>query len=395
MRNQPQNRRLALSAPHLAGNEWNYVKDCLDSGWVSYAGAYVTKFEEELARQTGAGQAVAVVSGTAALHLAFRLVGVQADDEVVMPALSFVAPANAVRYCGAWPMFVDVREQFWQLDLDQLEEFLQKSPVRDGRIINPVTGRRVAAICVVHLLGSMADVDEAHRIAARFGLPLVEDAAECLGAEYRRRRIGERCVDFDDLCRIVVTSFNANKIVTSGGGGALLINDEKIADQARHLATTAKTDALEFFHDNVGFNYRMPNVLAALGLAQLEQLEGRVAARRMLADAYSERLDGVTGLTPMRIERGVSPNYWLYTVRLPAGIRRSLMAALLANDIDVRPPWTPLPKLPHLSGCLNLSTIHADDAHENGLSLPSGPDICASDIDRVASLVAGALESEN
>jgi perosamine synthetase len=395
MLDNPGRKHLSLSQPLLNGQEWTYVKACLDAGWVSYAGGYVNQFEEELARRTASTSAIAVVNGTSALHLALRLLGVQQDDEVLMPALSFVAPANAIRYCGAWPTFVDVIEGSWQLDLDQLEEFLCGSAVDGGCLINRVTGRRIAAICVVHLFGSMADIDEAHRIAARFNLPIVEDAAECLGAEYKGRKIGENSTDFDDIRRIVVTSFNANKIITTGGGGALLCNDADDADRARHLATTAKTDAYEFVHDDIGYNYRMPNVSAAIGLAQLEQLDDRLKARRVLASSYMNRLSSIDEVTPMQVQKGVNPNYWLYTVRIAKEHRRPLMSFLLAEGIEVRPPWTPLPMLNYLKCCHATSSSNAVEAHHNCLSLPSGPEIGNADVERIALAIERFMERNN
>jgi perosamine synthetase len=350
MPDAPNFETLSLSAPALSGNEWRYVNECLDSGWLSHSGSFVTEFEKSLAERLGAGFATCVVNGTAALHLAFHILGVSINDEVIMPALGFVAPANAVRYLGAWPTLIDIQSDSWQLDVDQLEEFLETAEARQGELINRFTGRRIAAICVVHLLGSMADLDEALRVAARFGLPVVEDAAECLGARYRGREIGSACPDFDEVRRIIITSFNANKIITSGGGGALFTHDPAIGNRARHLATTAKRDVVEFEHDQVGYNYRLGNVLAAIGLAQLEQLDVRLRVRQELVVQYRSALAPIRNLSEMPIPAYVRPNNWLHTIAVPGG-SRPLLARLSECGVETRPPWRPISRQSYLSPC--------------------------------------------
>jgi perosamine synthetase len=383
-------RRIALSAPVIGGGEWANVQDALDSGWISYAGRYVSEFEASLEARLGARHAVAVINGTAALHLALLLSGVGAGDEVVMPALSFVAPANAVRYLGAWPTFVDVDELTWQLDLEQLERFLESCRVTQGRLYNPHTGRRIAALCIVHLLGGMADVEEGLRVAGRFGLPVVEDAAECLGARYKGREIGAPAPDFDEIPRIVATSFNANKIVTSGSGGALFLSDERTARRARHLATTAKTDPIEFVHEQVGFNYRLPNVLAAIGCAQLGQLDERLSARAALAARYRSELEHVAGVAFAPRDRHVRPNDWLVTIRLAPG-SRGILQLLRESGIEARPPWRPLPCLDHLADCFTVECAVANRMHREGLSLPSGFDVTDGDAARISALIREGL----
>ena len=276
-----------LCVPEIGGNEWTYIKECLDTNWVSYVGPFVERFEKDLAKKSGASHAVATSSGTAALHIALLLAGVGPDNEVVMPGITFVAPANAVRYCSAWPALIDINPMDWQLDVERLSDFLVDGcTVRDRQLINKTTGRRIAALLPVHLLGGMFDVDAVAELATRFELPLIEDAARILGATYKGRPIGAPCRAYGGPLRLVATSFNGNKIITTGGGGALLCEDAALAARARHLSTTAKADKIEFYHDEVGYNYRLTNLAAALGVAQLEKLDGYVEIKRNIARRY-------------------------------------------------------------------------------------------------------------
>jgi perosamine synthetase len=363
---------IPLSIPCLRGNEWAYVKECLDTNWVSYVGPHVERFERELAAKAGARFAVAMSSGTAALHIALLLAGVGADDEVVMPALSFVAPANAVRYCGAWPAFTDVREDDWQWDVEKLREFFHKGcGMRDGRLVNKATGRRIAALLPIHLLGGMCDVDAVAEIASKHALPVVEDAAECLGAAYKGRAIGAPSPAYRGPMRLVITSFNGNKIVTTGGGGAVFADDERLAARARHLSTTAKADRIEFLHDEVGYNYRLTNIAAAMGLAQLEQLSGFVEIKRKTAEAYGRGLEGRPGIRRTHPEpAGCRSTFWMYTVQLDRPARPDI-DRLNAAGVLCRPLWLPLPGLPAFEGkAFSAPVPVAESLHASCVSLP-------------------------
>ena len=283
---------VALHEPRFSGNEWAYVKECLDTGWVSSVGKFVDRFEAQLAEYTGAKRAIAVVNGTAALHVCLLLVGVQPGDEVIVPALTFVATANAVTYCGAIPHFADSEFKTLGLDPDKLDVYLQKiGEVRSDGCYNKQTGRRIKAVVPMHTFGHPVDLDSLIEVSARYRLELVEDAAESLGSFYKGRHTG-------NWGRVSALSFNGNKIITTGGGGAILTNDEELGLRAKHLTTTARVPhAWELSHDMVGYNYRLPNINAALGCAQLEQLPSFLKQKRALAERYKAAFDEVKGVT--------------------------------------------------------------------------------------------------
>ncbi len=379
---------IPLAVPHLSGNEWAYVKECLDTNWVSYVGPYVDRFERELAAKVGAAHAVAVSSGTAALHIALLMAGVERDDEVIMPGLTFVAPANAVRYCDAWPVFTDVRAEDWQWDVERVAEFLDAGcVVRDGKVVHKTTGRRIAALLPVHLLGGMCDVDAVAELAARYELPLIEDAAECLGATYKGRGIGTSVPDFKGPLRLSVTSFNGNKIITTGGGGAIFTDDGDFSARARHLTTTAKADRIEFYHDEVGYNYRLTNIAAALGVAQLEKLDEYVKRKRTIAARYAEALAGLP-VTPHPESAHSRSTFWMYSVT-SQGTARPLIDQLNEQGIQARPLWQPLKRLPAFRDCpagTELPVLNA--LYDKGLSLPCSVSLDTAAQERVISALA-------
>jgi len=380
---------IPLSVPCLQGNEWIYAKECLDTNWVSYVGPFVERFERELAAETGAEHAVAMASGTAALHIALILAGVGPGDEVVMPALTFVSPANAVRYVGAWPIFVDICQGDWQLNVAQVAEFLEQGCCSErGRLVNRATGRRVAALLPVHLLGGMCNVDAVAELATRYELPLIEDAAECLGASYKGRPIGADCPAYGGPLRLVATSFNGNKIITTGGGGALLTGDGELAARAKHLSTTAKADKMEFYHDAVGFNYRLTNVAAAMGVAQLESLEHYVDVKRAHSRRYSESLSTCSGVSLHPEPAGCRSTFWMYSISLDREAR-PVIKALNDTGIMSRPLWVPVPRLPVFTEqAFSCPYPVAEQLYRDGLSLPCSVGLSLEDQERVtASLV--------
>ena len=284
---------VALHEPVFAGREWEYVRSCLDSGWVSSAGAFVDRFERELAAYLGARHVIAVVNGTAALHVALLLAGVRPGDEVLIPSLTFIATANAVAYCGALPHFVDCDVETLGLDPSRLNSYLAEiAEVVDGTCRNRRTGARIAGVVPVHIFGHPVAMDALGEVAARYRLPLIEDATEAIGSRYRGRAAGT-------IGLMGTLSFNGNKTITTGGGGALITNDDALAQHARHLTTTAKTPhRWLYLHDEIGFNYRLPNLNAALGCAQLEELDGFIARKRRLATLYAELLGADRGHGP-------------------------------------------------------------------------------------------------
>lgn len=332
---------IALHEPHFAGQEWAYVKDCLDTGWVSSVGAYVDQFEEKLAEKCGVKYAIPVVNGTAALHIMLRLAGVEDGDEVLMPALTFIATANAVSYCNAVPHFVECEDQALSIDPEKLKNYLSSiANVKEGKLYNKQTGRRIAALMPVHVFGHPADMDVLQEIAEEYNLPLVADAAESLGSLYKGKP-----VESYGLC--ATTSFNGNKIMTTGGGGAILTNDPDLARRAKHLTTTAKVPhKWEFVHDEVGYNYRMPNINAAIGCAQLEQLDGFLSAKQKIVAAYIDAFVEVTEATFLTQPDYAQSNYWLSAIKLTnPNARDEILQTLNDAGYMCRPIWRLMHKM--------------------------------------------------
>jgi perosamine synthetase len=383
---------IPLSVPALRGNEWKYIKECLDTNWVSYAGPFVNRFERELAAKVGAKHAVATASGTAALHICLLLAGVGQNDEVVMPAVTFVAAANGIRYCGAWPALIDISPNDWQLDVAQLERFLADGcEYRGGRLINKATGRRVAALLPVHLLGGLADVDAVAELATKYELPLVEDAAECLGATYKGRPIAAPCPAYRGPMRLVITSFNGNKIITTSGGGAIFTDDPSLAAHAKHLTTTAKADKIEFFHDEVGYNYRLTNIAAALGVAQLEKLGEYVEIKRGIAGRYAEFLKNNPHIKVHPEPRHCRSTFWMYSLMLDR-VARPVIDSLNREGVMSRPIWIPIHKLPAFSGgAFRFNVTTAEALYRCGLSLPCSVGITEAQVGRVLDLLLDGL----
>jgi perosamine synthetase len=360
-------RVIPNAVPHLAGNEWKYVKECLDTNWVSSAGPFVDRFERDVAQYLGLPHAVATVNGTAALHVALLAAGVTAGDEVLLPAFTFVATANAVAYCGAHPVFLDSEEASWGLDPVRLAEFLDgECEVRSGHLVNRRTGRVVRALLPVHLYGHPCDLDPMLALARRYPLAVVEDSAEALGARYRGRAVGA-----DGLAGCL--SFNGNKIITTGAGGMVLTREPPMAARVRRLTTQARGDAIEFVHDEIGFNYRLSNLHAALGVAQLEQLDGFVEDKRRTAAFYQQAFGRVDGVRPFVEARWARSTYWMASILLDEG-RCPDVAALIrdlnAAGIQARPLWRPLHLQPAFRSAQVAAVSVADRLYARGLSLP-------------------------
>jgi perosamine synthetase len=360
---------ITLSTPNIGGNEWKYVKECLDTAWVSTVGPYVTRFEEEFSAYLGARKAVASQSGTAALHIALSVAGVTAGDEVLVPTLTFIAPANAILYAGATPVLVDVDAKHGLMDIDLIERFLrQDCERRNAALYNRNTGARVAAILPVHVLGHPLNMNRLMALAHEFSLVVIEDATESLGSLYNGRATGT-------IGHIGCFSFNGNKIMTTGGGGMIVSDNETWARRAKHLTNQAKVDPVEYKHDEVGYNYRLTNVQAAMGVAQLEQMGSFITAKQRIAERYRTNLFHTPGISVIEAPACAQSNWWLFTVRIDEKSfgcdSRALMRALAERNIQSRPLWRPLHMgAPHAGRQLLGDGTVAEDFYRTALSLP-------------------------
>lgn len=358
-----------LHEPRFAGNEWTYVKECLDSTFVSSVGPFVDRFEAELASYTGARHAVAVANGTAALHVALLLAGVEQDTEVLIPAMTFVATAAAVTYAGGTPHLVECEERTLGVDATALREYLTSATeMRSGQCINRSTGRAIRVLVPMHAFGHPVDIDGVLAVSRDFHLTLVEDAAESLGSTISGRHMGT-------FGLMGTLSFNGNKTITTGGGGAILTNDSALAKQAKHLTTTAKVShRWTYYHDEVGYNYRLPNLNAALGCAQLEQLPDLVAAKRRLFTLYAEAFARTLQVRLMAEPEGCQSNYWLQTLILNdavAGERDAVLSATNDAGFGTRPSWTLMHRLPPYSECPRMDLPIAESLERRIINIPS------------------------
>ena len=361
---------VGLHDPLISGDEERYVRDCLSSGQVSSIGAFVGIFESRLAQVCGVSHAVATVNGTAALHIAFRAIGVVPGDEVILPPLSFVALANAVAYCGANPVFVDIEGESLGMDPESLRAWLSTNARESGdAVVNRKSGRPIRAVAAVHVFGHPCKISEISEISAEFGLPLVEDAAEALGSVYEDRPAGS----FGDIAAV---SFNGNKIVTSGGGGAILCSDATLAEKMRHLTTTAKVPhPWRYFHDQVGYNYRMPNINAAVGLGQIGHLDSFIQSKRRLWQAYTDAFAALHGVRILSQPKNAVSNFWLQNLVLDSAninLRNSLIAEFIEAGYGCRPAWDLLCDLPAFAGSPRGDLRVAGDMVRRIVSLPSG-----------------------
>lgn len=377
-------QNIPLSTPHMLGNELDYVAESVSSSWVSTAGPFTHRFEQELAEYVGARHGVATNSGTAALHVALLVSGVQPDDEVLVSDMTFIAPVNAIRYIGAWPVFIDAEDSYWQMSVERLAAFLDgECSARNGELRNRASGRRVRAVLPVHLLGHPCDLDPIRELAARYELVVVEDSTESLGACYKDRKVGTGGLS--------CFSFNGNKLVTTGGGGALVTDDQNLADRAMYLVTQAKDDPLEYVHRTIGFNYRMPSLNAALGCAQLERIGDRLASKLSTASRYARGLSGVPGITVMPQAPWASHSWWLYTIRIDptryGRDSRDLMRRLASEGIMSRPIFQPMHESKAHEGCQSVGGEVSSRIVAEALSLPSSVGLPEEDQDRVIATI--------
>jgi perosamine synthetase len=376
---------IPLSVPEIRGKEWKYIKECLDTNWVSSVGPFVDRFERIVADYIGTKYAVATVNGTAALHIALMVAGIQREEEVLVSTLSFISPANTIRYVGAWPVFMDAEPDYWQLDTQKLTDFLNKEcQWRDGALYNKTTGRRVKAILPVHILGHPVDMDSVLEMAEKYNLTVIEDATESLGAKYKGRMVGH-------LSHISCLSFNGNKLITTGGGGMILTDNEDWARKAKYLTTQANDNPAEYIHNEIGYNYRLSNIQAAMGCAQMENIDDYIAAKRNIAANYTGALCKTPGITPMQEAPWAYSIFWLYTIMVKENEygenSRELRTRLAEAQVQSRPLWQPLHRAPAHAGSQSYFCEVADMLNRRGLCLPSSVGLAAESQEKVIQLI--------
>lgn len=361
---------IPLCVPQIEGNEWKYIKDCLDTNWVSSVGSYVNLFEENFAKYVKSKKAVVTMNGTAALHLALLTLGIGAGDEVIVPSITFIAPINTIKYVGAEPIFVDVCRDTYVMDADKIEE-----------LITPKT----KAIMPVHIYGHPADMDKIMEIANKHKLYVIEDATESLGSQYKGKMSGT-------IGHIGCFSFNGNKLITTGAGGMLVTNDEKLGDRAKFLSNQSKlvADNNAFYHPEIGYNFRMPNLLAAMGVAQLEQIEKYLEIKRENAKTYNELLKDVKGITLPIEKEDVLNCYWLYSIVVEDEYpidRDELIKRLKEKGIDSRTFFMPVHQMPPFEECKRGSMEITDELFNKGINLPSSVGLTKEEIEIVCSVI--------
>lgn len=357
---------IPLHEPLFIGNEKKYLEECIDSTFISSVGRYVNLFEEKMAEFTGSKKAVACVNGSSALHLALKLVGVVQDDEVLTQSATFIATANAISYCGAKPIFIDVDRDTMGLSPTALKTFLSTNTVVKDRVCyNELTGKRIKACVPMHTFGHPCRIDEIATICKDYNIALIEDAAESMGSYFKGQHTGT-------FGEVGVISFNGNKTITTGGGGMLLFNDETLAKRAKHLSTQAKLPhAWDFAHDEIGYNYRMPNINAAIGVAQLENLDSYISRKRALASEYQNHLNG-RDVSFFNEPENCHSNYWLNAIVFKSLAERDLfLSESNSQGLMTRPLWRLMHKLPMFENCQRDSLVNSQWLEERVVAIPS------------------------
>lgn len=361
---------IPLCIPEISGNEWKYVKECFDTNWVSSVGSYVNKFEEEFSNYVSSKKAVVTMNGTAALELALRTLGIGEGDEVIVSSLTFISPVNTIKYVGAEPVFVDVCRDTWVMDADKIEDMITS---------------KTKAILPVHIYGHPVDMDKVMEIAKKHNLYVIEDATESLGSLYKGKAVGT-------MGHIGCFSFNGNKLITTGAGGMLVTYDEKLADRAKFLSTQTKivTENKGFYHPEIGYNFRMPNLLAAMGCAQLENINKYIDAKRYHAGIYNELLKDIEGIT-LPVEKGNVKNvYWLYSVIVEDDYnisRKELMKKLSDEGIESRPFFMPVHEMPPFEDCKHGDMSITKELALKGVNLPSSVGLTKEEIEKICDVI--------
>jgi perosamine synthetase len=375
---------LLLSGPNMGGNELKYITECLETGWVSSVGAYVDRFEKMSAAFTGTKYAVATSSGTAALHICLVMMGVNDNDYVIAPNITFVATINTIKYTGASPILIDTDERSWQLDLDLLEEFLTNETIqKQDTCYHKKTGKRIPVIMPVHVLGNMCDMDRLLTLAQKHHLTIIEDSTEALGSYYKSRHAGS-------FGLLGTFSYNGNKIITTGGGGMIVTDDEALAKKAKHLTTQAKSDLFEYIHDAIGYNYRLVNISAAMGVAQMEQLPAFLKRKKAIIEFYKTSLNGIGDIEFQEVNTDVSPNWWLPTIKTT--YQRKILKVLNENKMQSRPFWVPMNQLKMFANDIYVNhRDHSDFLYKHCLSIPCSTNITDEQLQTVSDKIKEAF----
>lgn len=380
-----KNLNIPLSVPNLSMDILDNVKECIETGWVSTGGKFITEFEEKVAEYVSVDEAVGVQSGTAALHLAFQILGVEAGDEVIVPTVTFIATVNPITYLGAKPVFMDCDDSL-NIDLDKLEEFLEKNceQTKEG-LLNKKSGNIIKALTIVNVFGNPIDMERVMEIADKYNLKVVEDAAESLGSFYDEGKYqGKHTGTIGD---IGVLSFNANKILTTGGGGMLISNNDEIIEKARFLAVQAKTDPLYYQHDEIGYNYRLTNIAAAFGTEQIDRLEEFIKVKKRNYKLYKEEIDKIEGLELLPFNKNTRPNYWFYSVVVDEeeyGIDRDqLLTKLNEVGIQARPLWGLISDQKPYQDCESYKIDKARYYVDNLINIPCSTNLKEKDVLKV------------
>ena len=375
---------IPLSTPNLSGNELHYVRECIRTGWISSAGSFVNQFEDQVADFTNTNHAIACMNGTVGLQTALNILGVKKDNIILTTNLTFVATINAISYTGAEPILFDINKLTWQIDLDLVEEWIiENTTLKEyqGKFgsFTKKTNKRIGAIIPVHVLGGLVDMEKLLNISRKYHITIVEDSTEALGSNFRGKSAGS-------FGKIGVFSFNGNKIISTGGGGMLVTDNFNLGKKAKHITTTAKTDPLDYFHDQIAYNYRLVNILAAIGVAQMEQLSLILKKKKLIDHNYRSQLNELNNIIFQGHIEGSEPNCWLFTFRTTN--MRKLLDHLNSNGIQSRPFWTPMNRLPMYS---NLEYITKGDVTEKifseCISIPSSSNLTEGQQDEVISTI--------
>jgi len=380
---------IPLSEPLISGNEWKYVKECLDTGWVSSAGKYVDLFEEKISEYTGAKYAIACVNGTSALQVSLKLAGVESGDEVIVPSLTFIAPVNAVNYLNAEPVFMD-SDDYFNIDPEKTIDFIKKeTKYSKGFTINKNTGKKVKAIIPVHVLGNAVWLDDLYEICKERNIKIIEDASESLGTKYNKGKFKTKYTG--TIGEIGCLSFNGNKIITTGGGGMILTDNKKLAERAKYLTTQAKDDEVLFIHNEVGYNFRLTNIQAALGVAQLEKINDYLKIKESNYSYYRNSIKDIKGIKLKPVPDYSRNNYWLYTIEInKTGYgknKEELLEVFGKNHIQARPIWYLNHMQKPFNNFFSYKINNACNLYDTTLCIPSSVNLNKTNIDKVVKII--------